>query len=61
LRELFLLLKVKNNPLKHWLDSIGWRIAEAMHDMVLLKVAFAILEANYVANNANEVTTINVQ
>ncbi len=42
LKELFLLLKVKNTPLKHWLDSSGWQIVEAMDNMVLLKLVFAI-------------------
>jgi hypothetical protein len=37
LREMFLLLKVKNTPLKHWLGSSDWQIAKAMHDVVLSK------------------------
>jgi hypothetical protein len=55
------LLKVKNTPLKHWIDSSGWQIAKAMHDVVLSKTIFMISKVNFVtanAANADEVTTI---
>jgi hypothetical protein len=29
LKELFILLKVENNPLKHWLEISGCRIGKA--------------------------------
>ncbi len=60
LRELFL-LKVKSTPLKHWLDSNDWQIAEAMHDVVFLKSMSIISKVNYVVVNAYEVTIIDVQ
>jgi hypothetical protein len=37
MKELFMLLKVKSNSFKHWLDINGWGIAKAMHDVVILK------------------------
>ncbi len=37
MRELFMLLKVKNNPLQNWLDTNGWGIY-AMHDVVFFKI-----------------------
>jgi len=49
---------IKNASLKHWLNSSGWQIVEAMHDVVFSKTMFIILEANYVFGNANDVTTI---
>ncbi len=58
LREFFLLLKVKNVPLKHWSNNSGWQIAKAMHDVVLLKVMYVISSVNYVVVSAYEVTTI---
>jgi hypothetical protein len=61
LRELFLLLKVKNTPLKHWLDSSDWQIAEAMHDVVLFKTSSMILKANFVVVSADEMTAIDAQ
>ncbi len=61
LRELFLLLKVKNTPLKHWSNSSGWQIAKAMHDVVLSKTLCMISKVNFVAANADEVTIIDAQ
>ncbi len=61
LRELFLLLKVINTPLKHWLYSSDSHIAEAMHDVVLSKTLFMISEVNFIVVNANEMNTFDVQ
>jgi len=58
LKELFLLLKVKTTPLKHWIDSSGWQIAKTTHDVVLSKTIFMISKVNFVTANADEVTTI---
>jgi hypothetical protein len=61
LRKLFLLLKVKNTPLKHWSNSSGWQITKAMHDVVLSKMLCMISKVNFVIASANEVTTIDAQ
>jgi hypothetical protein len=37
LKELFLLLKVKNTPLKHLSNNNGWQITKPMHDVVLFE------------------------
>jgi hypothetical protein len=50
LRELFLLLKVKNTPLKHC----------SMHDVVLSKMLAMILKANFVVS-AHELTIVDGQ
>ncbi len=43
LKELFILIKVKNNPLKHWLEINGYGIAMAnMHDVIFKKDEFVI-------------------
>jgi hypothetical protein len=47
--KLFLLLKVKNNPLKHWLNNNG-----SFQELVMSIFA----KANYFFINANEVTFI---
>ncbi len=56
-----MLLKVKNTPLKHCLDSNGWQIAEAMHDVVFSKTLSMISKAHFVTISADEMTTIDVQ
>jgi hypothetical protein len=61
LHELFLLLKVKSTPLKHWFDSNGWQITKAVHDVVLLKAMFVISSVNYVIVSANEATIVDAQ
>jgi hypothetical protein len=61
LKELFLLLKVKNTPLKHWSNSNGWQIAKVMHDAVLSKTLCMISKVNFVVASANEVTIIDAQ
>jgi hypothetical protein len=60
LRELFLLLKVKNTSLKHWLNNIGWYITKAMYDVVFSKVVSVILKTNYVVVSVDKVTIIDV-
>jgi hypothetical protein len=51
LRELFLLLKVRNTQLKHW----------SMHDVVLSKTLSMISKANFVVVGAYEVTIVDAQ
>jgi hypothetical protein len=55
LRELLLLLKVKNTSLKNWLESSGKQFAKAMHNVVLSKAILDISKINYVVVSANEV------
>jgi len=43
------------------LDSNGYQITKAMYDVVLSKVVFIILKANYVVINVDEVTIVDVQ
>jgi len=54
LKELFLLLKVKNTSLKHWSDSSGKQFAKGMHNVVLSKAILDVSKINYVVVNANE-------
>jgi hypothetical protein len=61
LKEFFLLLNVKNTPLKHWSNNSGWQITEPMHDVVLLKAMSIISKVNYVVVSANEITIVDVQ
>jgi hypothetical protein len=61
MKELFMLLKVKNNPIKHWLDTNGWGIAKATHDVVIFKTKSIIAIVDCFVINAKNVTTINNQ
>jgi hypothetical protein len=61
MKELFMLLKVKNNPFKHWLDTNGWGIAKAAHDVVIFKTKCIIAKVDCFVINVKNVTTINNQ
>ncbi len=56
MKELFMLLKVKNN---HWLD--GWGIAKAAHDVVIFKTKSIIAKVDCFVINVKKVPTINNQ
>jgi hypothetical protein len=48
LKDLLILLKVKNNPLKHWLKVSGYGTTKAnMHDVIFFKDKFVIAKANH--------------
>ncbi len=61
MKELFMLLKVKNNPIKHWLDTNGWGIAKTTHDVVIFKTKSIIAIVVCFVINAKNMTTINNQ
>lgn len=61
LKIFFLLLKIKNTLLEHWLDSSGWQITKAMHDLMFLKVVFIISKTNYVVVVIDKVTIVDLQ
>ncbi len=35
LKDLFIMLKVKHTPKKHWINSLSWGIVELMNDLLL--------------------------
>jgi hypothetical protein len=35
LKRFFQFLKVEHSPWKHWSDTMGWTMAEAMHSQML--------------------------
>jgi len=35
LKDMFCFPKVKNMPMKHWFDNLGWDMVEGMHEVVL--------------------------
>lgn len=55
-----MLFKVKNNMLKHWLDTSGCRIIKAMHDVVFLKIKYkyVITKIEFFFISVDEVNTI---
>jgi hypothetical protein len=58
LKDLFIILKVKHNPKKHWSDSTWWGIVESMNDFLLESIRKAINVASFLFVNANEVIVI---
>ncbi len=58
---IFLLLKVENTPLKHWFDSSGWQITEAMHDVIFSKAMAIISSVIYVVVSVDEMTIVDAQ
>jgi hypothetical protein len=42
LKELFIVIKVKNNPLKHCSNTSGCESIKAMHDVVISKIKYSI-------------------
>ncbi len=55
---LFLHLKVKNVPKKHWSETSGWEMSEHMHGCVLSALKSAVQSAFYIAISADEVTAV---
>jgi hypothetical protein len=47
LRELYCILKVKNNLKKHWTYGSGWGMVEAMHDIILTSIRIVVQGANF--------------
>jgi hypothetical protein len=56
LKELFTVVKVKNNPLKHCLNTSGCGIFKAMHDVVISKTKYIVAEDDF--SSMDEKTTI---
>ncbi len=54
-----MLIKVKNNMFKCWLDISGWGIVEAMHDVVFKKTKYVIILYYIIFISVDEVNTIN--
>jgi hypothetical protein len=61
LKELYCILKVENNPKNHWTDWSGWRMAEAMHDIVRTFIRTTMQGANFFSMSANEVIIVDNQ
>jgi len=61
LKEFFSILKVKNNPRKHWIDGSGWGMAETMHDVVLTSIKAVTQATNYFSMSVDEATTLDNQ
>jgi hypothetical protein len=61
LKEFFKFSKVENCPYKHWSDSIGWIMAEAIHNVVLQTTKIVMQKSPFISMSCDEVTTINNQ
>jgi hypothetical protein len=61
MKKLFDILKVKNTPHKHWLNSTGWKMVENMHQIIIESTKTIVQKAMYLLINCDEVTTINNQ
>jgi hypothetical protein len=58
LKDLFVVLKVKHTPKKHWINSSGWGIVESMNDLLLQSIRNGINVIDFLSMNVDEVTTI---
>jgi hypothetical protein len=61
LKDLYDLLRLKNNPKKHWINTSGLGIAESMHDVVLENKKTIVQEFGFYTLNVNDMTTIDNQ
>jgi len=52
-KPFFSFLNLKNNPKKHWNDTIGWEIVEHVHNQVLATSKFGIQATMFVALRVN--------
>jgi hypothetical protein len=58
LKDLFIVLKIKHTPKKHWMDSIRWGIAESMNELLLESTQNVIVVAKFIYVNDNKVIPI---
>jgi hypothetical protein len=58
LRELYCILKVKNNLKKHWTYGSGLGMVEAMHDIILTSTKIVVQGANFVFVSVYEVIIV---
>jgi hypothetical protein len=58
LKDLFVVLKVKHTPKKHWINYSGWGIIESMNHLLLQSIRNVINVVDVLSMNVNEVTTI---
>jgi hypothetical protein len=61
LKDLYNLLRLKNNPKKHWIDTSGWGMVESMHDVVLENKKNIVQKSEFFTLSVNEMTTIDNQ
>jgi hypothetical protein len=54
IQELFCILKIKNNPKRHWMNSNGWGIVEAMHDIIFSNIKNVVHKTYFFYISANE-------
>jgi hypothetical protein len=52
---------LKNNPKKHWIDTIGWEIAKHLQNQILAASKVAIHGAMFVVLTCDEVFTLDNQ
>jgi hypothetical protein len=59
LKDLFIVIKVKHTPKKHWINFSNWGIVESMNDLLLQYTRNVINVVDFLSMNADEMTTIN--
>jgi hypothetical protein len=60
-KNLFDFFKVPNNPQKHWINTSGWSMAEAMHEFVIWATCLTMQKAWFTFVSCDKVTTIDNQ
>jgi hypothetical protein len=60
-KYLFQFLKVENCPRKHWSDTTGWTMVEAMHGIVLRAIKVFVQTTYFILVSCDEVMTLDNQ
>ncbi len=56
-KDLFYFFKIKNMPMKHWFDNLGWKMEENIHYVVLEHTKEVIKGSPFLAFFVDEITT----
>jgi hypothetical protein len=56
--KLFEFLMFAHIPNKHWTNSSGWKIAMAMHNVLLNQTKLVVQNINFASINWDEITTM---
>jgi len=59
--KLLQFLDVKDFPKTHWSNSIGWEMANYMHELVVKKTRDLVQVAKFISFSYDEVTTLDQQ
>jgi hypothetical protein len=59
--KLLQFLDIKNNPIMHWSNNIGWEMATYMHEVVVNKTQNLVQSVQFISFSCDEITTCDQQ